>query len=229
MKNLMQELKVHGAYIYDWEGFSIYLLPEKAIYLPEYQVLLIADPHFGKAAHFRKAGIPVPEKVHFNDYHKILKLIQNYPVKELFFLGDLFHSDLNSSWSDLELFISQFPEIQFHLIKGNHDILGNTIYRLGIWQLHEETYNLGPFILSHEPLYSIPKGYLNFCGHIHPGISLFGSGRQSLSLPCFFVKPNLIIMPAFGRFTGLAKMQCEKNEKAFVVTDKKVIPVNLNA
>jgi uncharacterized protein len=223
----MQELTLRGAYIYEWERFPIYLLPEKAIYLPDYQALLIADPHFGKAAHFRKAGIPVPEKVHFNDYDKILKLIQNYPIQKLFFLGDLFHSDINSSWSDLELFISQFQEIQFHLIKGNHDILGNSIYRSGLWQIHEETFNLEPFIFSHEPLPSIPKGSLNICGHIHPGISLYGSGRQSLSLPCFFMTTDLIIMPAFGRFTGLSKMHCEKNEQAFVVTDRKVIPVNL--
>jgi DNA ligase-associated metallophosphoesterase len=225
----MQELKVQGAYIYDWRGFSIYLLPEKAIYLPDYQAMLIADPHFGKAAHFRKAGIPVPEKVHANDYHKILNLIQDYQVKQLFFLGDLFHSDLNSSWSELELFISQFPEIQFHLIKGNHDILGNTIYHSGLWQIHEESFNLGPLTLSHEPLVSIPPGSLNLCGHIHPGISLYGAGRQSIKLPCFFVTANLIIMPAFGKFTGLAKMHCKKNERAFVITDKKVIPVNLTA
>lgn len=225
----MQELSLKGAYVYDWEGVEIHLLPEKAIYLPDYQALLIADPHFGKAAHFRKAGIPVPEKVHFSDFQKIQLLIENYPIKELFFLGDLFHSELNSSWSDLELFISQFPEIQFHLIKGNHDILGNPTYRSGLWILHEEAFELGPLVLSHEPMETISNGTLNLCGHIHPGISLYGPGKQSISLPCFLVKPNLIILPAFGRFTGLAIMQCEKNESAFVVTDKKVIPVNLTA
>lgn len=225
----MQELSLKGAYVFNWEGIEIHLLPEKAIYLPDYQALLIADPHFGKAAHFRKAGIAVPEKVHFSDFQRIQLLIKRYPIKELFFLGDLFHSDLNNSWSGLELFLYQFPEIQFHLIKGNHDILGNLTYRSGLWKLHEESYELGPLVFSHESMERIKNGALNLCGHVHPGISLYGPGKQSISLPCFFVKQNLIILPAFGRFTGLAIMNCEKNESAFVVTDKKVIPVNLTA
>jgi uncharacterized protein len=223
----MQELSLKGAYIYDWEGNEIHFLPQKAIYLPEYQALLIADPHFGKAAHFRKAGIPIPEKVHASDYKKIQFLISNYTIDKLFFLGDLFHSDMNSSWAELESFVALYPEIQFHLIKGNHDILGNISYRSDLWQLHEEIFELGPLVLSHEPLETLKNGKLNLCGHIHPGISLYGSGKQSVSLPCFFVTPSLIIMPAFGRFTGLAMMHCEKNESAFVVTEKKVIPVNL--
>ncbi|MFD2202953.1 ligase-associated DNA damage response endonuclease PdeM [Shivajiella indica] len=225
----MQELTIKGAYIFDWEGVQIHLLPQKAIYLPDYKALLIADPHFGKAAHFRKSGIPVPENVHFTDYLKIQKLFQFHPLEEVFFLGDLFHSDWNNSWNELELFLSQFQDIQFHLIKGNHDILEEPSYRSDLWKIHHETFEMGPFILSHEPMENVKNGMLNICGHIHPGISLYGLGRQNISLPCFFVRQQSIIMPAFGRFTGLAIMQCGISENAFVVTDKKVIPVNFTA
>ncbi|RZS98085.1 ligase-associated DNA damage response endonuclease PdeM [Cecembia calidifontis] len=213
---------------FEWkqEEFCFQFLPEKAVYLPDHKALLIADPHFGKAAHFRKAGVPVPETVHSQDYQKIKKLIELKKPQSLIFLGDLFHSDFNTSWFDLEAFRSLFSEVDFHLVKGNHDILPEQFYRSGFWHVHNETMKLGKLILSHEPLMEISEGNLNLCGHIHPGISLYGSGRQKLTLPCFHVSPNRIILPAFGRFTGLAKMPCEKNDRVFAITGKKVIPVN---
>ena len=40
---------------------EIVLLPGRAAVLPASATLLVADLHLGKAATFRKAGIPVPE------------------------------------------------------------------------------------------------------------------------------------------------------------------------
>lgn len=210
----------------EWGGLKIQLLPEKAIFLEDLRSLLIADPHFGKAAHFRKAGIPVSEKVHIGDLMTIGKLLQTYSPKDLYFLGDLFHSDLNIAWKDLENFAEYYPETNFHLIKGNHDILLGLVYRSDLWQVHRESLIIGDLVLSHEPMDNIPIGTFNLCGHIHPGISLYGTARQKLTLPCFFVSPNQIIMPAFGRFTGIYTMKCGKNDNAYVIADKKVIPVN---
>ncbi|WP_373520358.1 ligase-associated DNA damage response endonuclease PdeM [Aquiflexum sp.] len=213
-------------YQLQWGNLTLHLLPEKAIYVEELRSLLIADPHFGKAAHFRKAGIPVSEKLHIGDLMVIQKLMQTYHPKHLYFLGDLFHSDLNIAWNDLETFAVYHPETNFHLIKGNHDILPDAVYRSDIWQVHVEPLTIGNLILSHEPMTNIPSDKINLCGHIHPGISLYGTGRQKLTLPCFFICPNQIILPAFGRFTGLYTMKCGKNDNAFVIAEKKVIPVN---
>lgn len=209
-----------------WHETEIVLLAEKAIYLPKHQSLLIADPHFGKAAHFRKAGLPITEKVHLGDFLSIQKMIARYRPAQVLFLGDLFHSDLNNSWNDLEDFLSYIPEVNFHLIKGNHDILPKAIYRSDLWQIHQEQLIMGNLILSHEPLKEIPEGHLNICGHIHPGISLVGKGRQRLKLPCFHLSKQTLIMPAFGRFTGLALMQCEKNDACYAVAGKKVVPID---
>lgn len=220
--------KVTARNIWDWtlEGIVLKMLPEKALFLPDYHSLLIADPHFGKAAHFRKAGVPVPEKVHVGDYLKIQKLIQQYNPKSLIFLGDLFHSEFNKTWLDLEFFRETYPDIEFHLVKGNHDILPDGIYRSNLWKVHEEVFVIDNLLLTHEPLEKIPEGFVNLCGHIHPGIPLQGNGRQHMVLPCFFVSQNRLVLPAFGRFTGLAKMVCGRHDLAFAITDKKVIPVN---
>ena len=42
-------------------GEELWLLPEKALYWPAQQALLIADVHFGKAAAYRSLGQPVPQ------------------------------------------------------------------------------------------------------------------------------------------------------------------------
>lgn len=205
---------------------EFHFLPQKALFLSEYKALLIADPHFGKAGHFRKAGIPISELLHDEDLDRIAKMIANTKTKSVYFLGDLFHSDLNESWWVIEAFIDQFSETNFHLIKGNHDILPPACYQSGKWEIHEEPLTLGGYLLSHEPLEDFSKDKINICGHIHPGISLRGKGRQKVTLPCFFYSERSLIMPAFGRFTGLVAMACTKSDQAYVIADEKVIRVN---
>lgn len=207
-------------------GFSLFLLPQNAIYCKSMEAIFIADPHFGKAAHFRKAGVPISEYLHHDDLSKISKLIQDFNPIDIYFLGDLFHSDLNDSWWVLEEFIELFPSVNFHLVKGNHDILPAACYQSGKWIIHEEPLEYHGLVLSHEPMESLTDGKVNLCGHIHPGISLSGKGRQKITLPCFFYSEGRLLLPAFGRFTGLAKMTCTKSDQAFVIANEKVIRVN---
>ncbi|MFD2033532.1 ligase-associated DNA damage response endonuclease PdeM [Belliella marina] len=207
-------------------GFSLFLLPQNAIYCKSMEAIFIADPHFGKAAHFRKSGVPISEYLHHDDMLKISRLISGYQPKDIYFLGDLFHSELNDSWRVLEGFIETFPKVNFHLIKGNHDILPPASYQSGNWIIHKEPLGVRGLLLSHEPLEVVPEGMTNLCGHIHPGVFLKGKGKQHTRLPCYFYSKRSIILPAFGRFTGLALMTCTKGDQAFVIVGEKVIRVN---
>jgi metallophosphoesterase superfamily enzyme len=65
----------------------------------------------------------------------------------------------------------------------------------------------------------------NFAGHIHPGVSLRGKGRQALTLPCFYFGTNQAYLPAFGKFTGLARITPCKDDRVYVVAEDKVMPV----
>lgn len=208
-----------------WNGEKFLLLPEKAVLIPRLRTILIADPHFGKAAHFRKAGIPIPEKVHVQDFLKIQKLIHDHAATEVYFLGDLFHSDWNESWTDLEEFAGYFHGCGFHLVKGNHDILPEKLYQSGVWEIHPKPTILGNFLLSHEPLEDVPSEMFNFCGHIHPGIALYGIARQRMVLPCFFQNERQMILPAFGRFTGIVNMASGTDNRAYAIAGKKVVEV----
>ncbi|HSI78107.1 MAG TPA: ligase-associated DNA damage response endonuclease PdeM, partial [Lunatimonas sp.] len=207
---------------------SLTLLTEKALWIPATKRLFLADTHFGKAGHFRKAGIPIPEEIHTSDFHKLGNLLANLQPSEVYILGDLFHSDWNGEWDAVKAFFLNYSDIDFHLILGNHDILKPFQYRQTVLQVHETGLIVDEFILSHEPLAVIPAGKLNLCGHLHPGIRLRGMGRQHLRLPCYFLRKDQLILPAFGRFTGSAPVSVMAGDRIYAITPNKVIPLNLS-
>jgi len=209
-----------------FKGEPVTLLPEKALWLTELKTLVIADVHWGKIDHFRKAGIPVPLKGNDRNIELLISLINRYKPKRLIFLGDLFHSRYNGEWETLGQVKRAFAHCSFELIIGNHDILSERQYERHKILLHPERLQLNDLWLTHEPLKEIPNGLFNLAGHIHPGAHLVGAGKQSITLPCFHLKENQCILPAFGSFTGLARVKPKPGEKVFVVADEKVIAMN---
>jgi DNA ligase-associated metallophosphoesterase len=205
---------------------SLWLDPRKALYWQEQKAVLLSDLHLGKAAHFRKSGIAIPETVHKEDYRRMDDLIAHYHPEHVYLLGDIFHSDENESWGIFREWLNRHPAVLFHLIPGNHDILPAGHYQAPNFHLEKENLPLGPFLLSHQ---SPPPAYLpslyRITGHVHPAHRLIGKGRQSLTLPCFYFGPHEAILPAFGRFTGKSILKPSKPCSIFVTTDSKVLPV----
>jgi DNA ligase-associated metallophosphoesterase len=204
---------------------TLLLLPEKAILWQEEKALILADIHLGKVGHFRKAGIGIPKQMEQHDLALISDLIYEYKPTKIIFLGDLFHSDMNNDWDWLVLWRSLFKDIEMILVLGNHDILNSRFYKDLNLQVHNAL-KLGPFLFSHEPLN--PKIVLDnevyvICGHIHPGVTLKGSGRQMLTLPCFHFGEKQAIIPAFGKFTGKVCVKNVRGDKVFAVVKNKVI------
>jgi DNA ligase-associated metallophosphoesterase len=213
-----------GSIVFDYKGLNLTLLPEKAVWIDSMGVLLIADLHFGKAAHFRKSGIPISEKVHDQDYQMLTSLVSKYSPKEVYFLGDLFHSSWNEEWEKLLNFLGFFPTTSFHLVVGNHDILPSEKYQNSSLKVHAHTIVLGSLLLSHEPTLP-PEGFLTICGHIHPGILLKGKAKQRVRIPCFHYSDNVLVLPSFGNFTGLSLVKAEKNDFIWGITEDRLIPI----
>ena len=213
-----------GSVVFDYKGLNVTLLPEKAVWIDSMGVLLIADLHFGKAAHFRKSGIPISEKVHEQDYQMMTSLVLKYSTKEVYFLGDLFHSSWNEEWENLLSFLGLFPTTSFHLVVGNHDILPSEKYQDSRLKVHAHPITLGTLLLSHEPTLP-PSGFLNVCGHIHPGILLKGKAKQRISIPCFHYSENVLVLPSFGNFTGLALIKGQKNDGIWGIAEDRLIPI----
>jgi DNA ligase-associated metallophosphoesterase len=204
------------------------LLKEKAIWMPDKKRLFLADTHFGKAGHFRKAGIPIPEGIHTSDLQKLGRLLGLLGPREVYILGDLFHSEWNGEWDSVKAFFLTYPDIHFHLVLGNHDILKPFHYSQTVLKVHSPGLVVDELILSHEPLALIPAGKLNLCGHLHSGVRLRGKGRQHLRLPCYFLRKDQLILPAFGRFTGSASLSAMAGDRIYAITPNEVIPLNLS-
>ena len=174
-----------------------------------------------KSTHFRKAGISIPDGAAFHNLENFKNLLKRYSPREVYFLGDLFHSEMNSEWLAFKKLLEQNQDIRFHLVQGNHDIFHEDTYNNKLFQLHQQPLKLRPFILSHEPL----EGHTlyNICGHIHPGVRMHGKARQSLRFPCFYFTKNQAILPAFGKFTGLYTLKPSKHDEVFILVNSSVI------
>jgi DNA ligase-associated metallophosphoesterase len=206
-------------------GEELEMLPEKALLWTSKKILLVADLHLGKINHFRKAGIPVPTKANDRNWESILHLIETTKPKRVVFLGDLFHSHYNEEWEVLRQLIKNFPEVSFELVIGNHDILSDNQYARNNLKLHRERLTEGPFVFSHHPMEEVAGDWYNLAGHIHPGVLLQGKGKQAVTLPCFYFGERQGILPAFGSFTGLARIQPKKEDRIFVIADNTVVKI----
>ena len=198
------------------------LHPSGGIFWEETQTWLLADVHLGKVAHFRKNGVAVPRQAEGAFYSKMEKLFQTASPKRIVFLGDLFHSYQNNEWHLFEAWTKQ-QQAQLVLVTGNHDVIPAWKFKqLGlevVEQLQE-----GPFYFSHFP--TKKENQFVFCGHVHPGVKLKGSGLQQLKLPCFFHSPQQLILPAFGAFTGLHLIAPKEGDRVYVTSGKEVLELN---
>ncbi|HET6227475.1 MAG TPA: ligase-associated DNA damage response endonuclease PdeM [Bacteroidia bacterium] len=204
---------------------SYHLLNEKALFRASDKTLIIADLHLGKAQHFRKHGIYVPQQSAERDYERLTELIQSVEPKRIILLGDLFHSTLNHEWIMFCDVVNMHKKIEFILILGNHDILKEEHYTQVCLQVKRGFLEEEDIIFSHHPLKKIPKNKFCIAGHIHPGVVLHGKGRQSIKLPCFHLSQNQLILPAFGSLTGLQIIAPGKEDGVFVVTTNIVMEV----
>ncbi|MEO6849097.1 MAG: ligase-associated DNA damage response endonuclease PdeM, partial [Mucilaginibacter sp.] len=177
--------------------------------------------------HFRKAGIVVPRDMEQTDLGELSDLLFQYKPERLIFLGDLFHGDMNADWEWFRMWRKQFPKLQIDLVRGNHDIIHDKHYHELNISLHDEL-NIHPFLMLHHPLSNEALSNVDsyaFCGHIHPGVSLSGRGRQSLTIPCFAFGDKQAILPSFGRFTGKVAIRQQKTDRIFGVLKDKVIAI----
>lgn len=198
---------------------TLMLSASKVAFWVEERMLIVSDVHLGKAAHFRKSGIPIPTEIHSQDLLKLDYLINKYQPVTVTFLGDLFHSDHNEEWSAFTVWLDRHKAIDTILVKGNHDILSQHAYELPNLKIIDE-WQLGPFHLTHQ---EVKSNFYNISGHVHPAIWLTGNARQGLRLPCFYFTERKAIFPAFGNFTGGYAIKPAKKSKIYAVAEDRII------
>lgn len=204
------------------------LLPERAAWLAEAGQLLVADVHFGKAASFRRLGVPVPSGTTEANLARLDALLQRLPgVRELVFLGDFLHAASGRAPATLQAlngWRQRHAALPMTLVRGNHDDhAGDPPAELGIAVVDEPWCHAG-LALCHDPATPRPDGLYGLAGHLHPTARL-GRGFEAVRLPCFHARADgVLVLPAFGEFTGGAPVQPSEGDALYLVADAKVVP-----
>lgn len=213
----------------DVAGESLTLLPERAAFWARESMLLVADPHFGKAASFRVLGVPVPRGTTRGTLDRLDAIIRRTAARRLVFLGDFLHAAEGRGAETLRVLNEwrrTHADVEMTLVRGNHDARAGDPPRE--FELSSVTAPMlaAPFVLDHHPR-SSAEGYV-LCGHIHPAVTLSGPGRQQARLPCFWFGSWIGVLPAFGEFTGVADADVQPGDRVFVMADDSVFPVPIN-
>ncbi len=205
---------------------EIVLTTARCLFIPELQSLVLSDLHVGKSAHFQKFGIPISKDILLNDLARLSDLIRVYEPSKVIVVGDLFHAEYNKDLDTFKTWLLQYSDIEFILIKGNHDRLKNQIYdRLNI-VYYEQKASLGRFDFVHDTEnYTLNEDQITVSGHLHPGVLLKGKGRQRIKLPCYIQTQIEIILPAFSEFTGLNVKINKEKATYFGFTKDKILEI----
>ena len=202
----------------------VLLSAERTAFFSDQSTLVLADLHLGKAGHFRKNGLPIPQNVSIKDVDRLFSQIDLYSPQHVVVAGDFFHAQLNNEVKLIQHQISNYNHVHFHLVRGNHDRWHNERYEKLGFQLWNDHYAIhDEIIVRHEAITEDVQFQIS--GHIHPGIILEGRGRQYMRLPCFHYNDNTLILPAFSLFTGLdTKFELE-NQKSVVICEGEVMGI----
>ncbi len=211
------------------QGEELWLLPERAVYWPRGRALIIADPHFGKAATFRAAGIPVPGGTTAEMLRRLDAALDGSGAARLLVLGDLLHARAGRAPRTLELVAAwraARPALRLTLIRGNHDRRAGDPPADWAVECLDAPVIEPPFVWLHEPLAAdhgpLTTDHYPLAGHVHPAVAL-GGGARALTLPCFYFGRDYALLPAFGEFTGTAVVRPRAGERVIVLADGEII------
>lgn len=207
-------------------GNTFLLSADRCMYWQEEKTLILSDLHLGKTGHFRKAGIAVPQAVFKEDMQRLVTQLQLFKPISLIIIGDMFHSHGNKEHEFFLKWRNDFPELAIQLVKGNHDILEAKWYEDAGIKVYNGQLAIGNINFVHDIASCLlPIDNYTFSGHIHPGISIRGIGKQSLRFPCFYFGEQYAVLPAFSRFTGTYLVEQKKQDAIFAIVENKLLRI----
>jgi DNA ligase-associated metallophosphoesterase len=210
----------------DLQGEAMLLLPERALFWETRGTLIVADVHIGKAAAFRAFALPLPGGTTSAALSRLDAAVERTGARRLLVLGDLLHARAGRAARTLAAVTAwreRHPDLEIVLVRGNHDRGAGDPPEEWRVRCVDEPWREGPFAFRHHPEED-PEGYV-LAGHIHPAVRLLGAGRQSETLPAFLFRERLGLLPAFGSFTGGARVRPRQGDRVFVLAEGEVVEV----
>ena len=180
-------------------GEIIELWADGALYLPNYQTLVVSDLHFEKG-HAQSAGAQLPRYDTDATLSKLSKIVNKINPQRCIFLGDSFHNaevakQLPEAYKVVLNELSKGR--RFVWIEGNHDpelpafLPGKAC----------SEFSLNGLYFTHQVNADTEQKSGLISGHYHPKARLNLKLRR-ISAPCFIEDGRHLILPAFGTFTG---------------------------
>ena len=210
---------------------DILLVPGRAALVPASRTLLMSDLHLGKAATFRRAGIPVPEGSAQRDLARLEELVRVHDVRRLLVLGDLFHAKGGCTpavFAEFAAVRERIANTSVVLVTGNHDrAVGRLPASLGI-DACVPCLDEPPFHFVHEPatgVESSARDLFTVAGHLHPTLSIRSPSGDRFADRCFVAEPTVLVLPAFGSFTGGHRIEPTEGMRLWIARDDGVADV----
>lgn len=213
-------------------GEAIVLRPDRTAYWAARRTLLVADTHFGKAAAFRSAGIPIPESI-AADLAKLTEAVHDTKAERIVVLGDLMHAAsgrTDAVFDQLADWRAAHDAIEVVLVRGNHDRgAGDPPGEMRITCV-DEPWRDGAVDLGHDAARCAPAEAERVCGpmvvgHTHPAVVLRDAAASMARLPAFVMSADVLTLPAFGAFTGMKAVRGAAGVERYAVAPGRVVRV----
>lgn len=169
------------------------LLPSRALYWPDRQLLVVADLHLGRIV--SRAPKFVDEVT--QTLQRVSYALAQTQAQRLLFLGDVFHMR-NAYHPDVvqvfDTWRTRHVSIAMTLVRGNHErAMGDPPSNL---RLHcvNPGYEEGGVIFLHEPRH---MSAFTMCAHLHPCLLVPTDRAIATTVPCFVWNQEYLYMPAF--------------------------------
>lgn len=209
-------------------GHALSLLAERAAWHAASRTLFVADLHLGKSATFRARGLPVPAGTTQENLQRLGELVRRHAAERVVFLGDLLHSkhaQRAAAIAPLHAWRAAHAALRCVLVRGNHDShAGDPPPSLG-FDIVDEPWPVdgaAGLVACHHPQRAAAGTVL--AGHWHPAITLRGPARDRQRLACFCLVDGLLVLPAFGAFTGSSPQAPPTGSTCYPVGGDRVWP-----
>lgn len=161
---------IEGLYIAD---------PWPAVYIEEYDTIVLADLHLGIEGVLAEEGVYLPRRVSKLTLELVINALEDIKPKRVILLGDVKHSFSLlrvSEWIELKELFRYLTDNKYdvEVIRGNHDnYLGVLLSKFNI-PFHRDPYKLKPysFIHGHRDHSFQQLDYITVMGNEHPSVML---------------------------------------------------------
>jgi DNA ligase-associated metallophosphoesterase len=205
---------------------TVELLPEKALYWPTMEMLVVADVLLGKVRDFHSLGVAQTEVGVEKELERLSALVERTGAKRCLFVGDLIDTGTHIPPSTLKTLASWVKKLRCPIYltlgsKVSQDLKKETLSEWGIAATGDPLI-IPPFAFTHEP--EEIEGCFTWAGHVHPQVVL-KKGSERVSMPCFHVKEEVGILPAFGNFVEGQTISWTSSDKVYATTGAEVIQI----